>query len=620
MRAQTDGIVNQVSDSPPPPLWGRVAIASVSGVLLTLLWFAWLFDGPLPPAILLTHYPTVAIAACGLAAVISIFPPMRPSAGLPEQLGLYMLALILFGIPLSGMWSGGPYGYNIIAGVFPYSDAAGYEQGSRSLMENGHLDSWNTRRPLTAILLGSLLTVSNNSLQFTQAVLIFITAVAAFCAARALRASHGLAAGLLMLATLFAFYSPQLGSLLSESLGLALGSTAFALLWYGIHNERRWAVAFGLFSLSLGLNARAGAFFVLPAIILWLSWRDMKVDKQTGLKTLVWTSAAAILGFVPSMLASVEFGSEQGIPFGNFAPSMYGLVVGGKGWAQVYTDFPHISSLPESESFREMYRLAFAAAQENPLQVLKGVGRYYSDYLFDTRWHRFFENRVLRGLAIILTFIGIAHCIRHRREPALAFLLVTTVGVLVSVPFLYDGAPRAYAATISVTAALIGIGFTSIGARLKVPKASAPADSRPPMLAVGVTLVITTLCAPSAWLYAGGASKKREFVPPTCPAGETAAVIDTSPGSYVFVKAANADGRSRLPLVHSDTLIRDFAEKFSVELRSPGFVARARDRVTSKSAFVVVEKFDTSSDVPPRMNLCGKWLNREIFLGRLTDG
>jgi hypothetical protein len=610
--------VNQIWDL--PPLWGRIVIACVSGVLLASLWFTWLFAGPLPPTLLLTHYPTVAIAACGLAALISIFLPMRPSEGLPEQLGLYVLALMLFGIPLSGMWSGGPYGYNIIAGLFPYSDAIGYEQGGRSLMENGRLDSWNTRRPLTAILLGSLFTVSSSSLQFTQAILIFVNAVAAFCAARALWASHGLAAGLLMLTTLFAFYSPHLGALLSESLGLALGSTAFALLWYGIHNERRWAIAFGLFALSLGLNARAGAFFVLPAIILWLGWRDAKIDKKVGLKTLVWTSAAAILGFLPGMLVSAAFGSEQGIPFGNFAPSMYGLVVGGKGWAQVYKDFPHISSLPESESFREMYRLAFAAAQENPLQVLKGVGRYYSDYLFDTRWHRFFENRVLRGLAIVFTLIGIAHCIRRRREPALAFLLVTTVGVLLSVPFLYDGAPRAYAATISVTAALIGIGFISVAARWRVPMASAPADSRPPMLAVGVTLVIATLCAPSAWLYAGGAAKKLEFVLPTCPVGATAAVIDTSPGSYVFVITGTADGRSRLPLIHSDILVRDFAEKYSVDLQSFGFVARARDRVTSRSAFVVLEKFSASSNVPPRMNLCGKWLNREIFLGRLADG
>jgi hypothetical protein len=283
-------------------------------------------------------------------------------------------------------------------------------------------------------------------------------------------------------------------------------------------------------------------------------------------------------------------------------------------------DFPHVSSLPESESFREIYRLAIAAAQEDPLRILKGVGRYYSDYLFDTRWHRFFENRVLRGLAIVLTLIGIGYCIRHRREPALAFLLVTTVGVLMSVPFLYDGAPRAYAATISVTAALMGIGLTAIGARSRLAKVSAPTDSRPPMLAVGVTLIIAALCAPSAWLYAGSASSKLEFVPPTCPVGESAAVIDTSPGSYVLVKAGSADERLRLPLIHADSIVSDFAQKHSVELRSPRFVARTRDRVTSRSAFVVLEKFDISSVVPPRMNLCGKWLNREIFLGRPIDG
>jgi hypothetical protein len=299
---------------------------------------------------------------------------------------------------------------------------------------------------------------------------------------------------------------------------------------------------------------------------------------------------------------------------------MYGLVVGGKGWAQVYADFPHVSSLSEPESFREIYRLAYAAAVDHPLQVLKGVGRYYSDYLFDTRWHRFFENRALRGLAIVLTLVGIAHCIRHRREPALAFLLVTTIGVLMSVPFLYDGAPRAYAATISVTAALIGIGFTSIAARWWAPKVSAQASIQPPVLAVGVTLVIAMLCAPSAWLYAGDGTNKVEFLPPTCPSGESAAVIDPKDGSYVLADTVNAGSRLRLPLIHSGTLVRDFAEKYSVDLPSPAFVARARDRVTSRPAFVVLEHFDPASGIVPRMELCGEWLNREIFIGRLING
>jgi hypothetical protein len=433
--------VGVVPVSRMPLSWGHIAIAAAIVVVLTVLWFIWLFDGSVPPMVLLSHYPTIAVAVCSFAAIALLCSPIRVSERRGGELALFAIALMLFGVPLSGMWSGGPDGVNVMVGVFPYSDAAGYEQGGRVLLEDGQLDAWNSRRPLTAVLIGGLLTASHGSLQLTQAILVYLNAVAAFCAARALWASHGFPAGLLVLASLFAFYAPHLGSLLSENLGLALGSVAFALLWYGVRAEAKWVIAVGLFALSLGLNARAGAFLVLPALILWIRWREAKGSKRKGLQALTWTSTAAVLGFVPSAIIGTFFGVDEGMPFGNFAPSVYGLVVGGKGRTQVYADFPYLRSLPETDSFREIYRLAFAAAQEHPQQIAAGVARYYNDYFFDTRWHRFFENRVLRGGAILLTLIGIVHCIRRRRDPGMALLLVVTVGVLASVPFLYDGAP-----------------------------------------------------------------------------------------------------------------------------------------------------------------------------------
>ncbi|MCK5361815.1 MAG: hypothetical protein KAR22_02535, partial [Gammaproteobacteria bacterium] len=360
--------VKAISGPQNLPSWGHALIAAVTVVVLTVLWFTWLFEGPVPPMVLLSHYPTVAVAVCGFVAIALLRFPIRVSEGLDGKLGLFAFALILFGMPLSGMWSGGPDGVNVMVGVFPYSDAAAYEQGGRMLMEDGRLDELNSRRPLIAVLLGSLLTASHGSLQLTQATLVYLNAVAAFCAARALWASHGFPAGLLVLASLFAFYAPHLGSLLSENLGLALGSVAFALLWCGVRAEAKWVIAVGLFALSLGLNARAGAFFVLPALILWITWREAKGNKRVGLQTLAWTSTAAVLGFVPSVIVGAVFGADQGLLFGSFAPPLYGLVVGGKGWTQVYVDFPHLTSLPEAESFGEIYRLAFEAAKESPQQ------------------------------------------------------------------------------------------------------------------------------------------------------------------------------------------------------------------------------------------------------------
>jgi hypothetical protein len=126
------------------------------------------------------------VAVCGFAAIVLLCSPIRVPEGRGGELALFAVALLLFGVPLSGMWSGGPDGVNVMVGVFPYSDAAGYEQGGRVLLEDGQLDAWNSRRPLTAVLVGGLLTASHGSLQLTQAILVYLNAVAAFCAARAL--------------------------------------------------------------------------------------------------------------------------------------------------------------------------------------------------------------------------------------------------------------------------------------------------------------------------------------------------------------------------------------------------------------------------------------------------
>lgn len=572
------------------------------------------------PMWVLSDFATIAISACLVAAILMfVFSSYLPGQS-SGNVALFVIALLLFGIPLCGMWTGGPYGLNVIAGLFPYSDASGYEQGAQRLMQDGRLDGWNTRRPLNAVALGSVLSASNGNLQITQAIFVYLNAAAAFLAAVALRATHGIAAALLMLVTLFAFYQPHIGSLLSENVGLALGSTAFALLWYGIVKERQSAVLFGLFALSVGLNARAGAFFVLPALIVWLSVREARVDRRRGLKTLLLTAAAVVCGFLPSMLVSASFGGEQGIPFGNFAPSLYGLAVGGKGWTQVYVDFPHVASLAESDSFREIYRLAFAAIGNNPLELLKGIALYYNDYIFDTTWHQFFDNRILRAIAIVLTLTGLVHCIRNRREPAPAFLLVTTVGVLLSVPFLYDGAPRAYATTISVTAAFIGIGATRIASRFLGQRLSLGAGTGMPVMAPALcTLVVVFVCAPAAWLYAESGSKERLAELPVCPEDEVAIVADATPGRIVVTKAVPEGERFRLPFAAPGAIGNDFSSYFSVDLPVPATVIRFRDRVSSEFGFAVIPGEADPKRWPERLEMCGRWIHDQVFFGTVHD-
>ena len=575
-------------------------------------WFALLFAGPAPPRALLDTYPTTISVAAGVAAIVLLATRARPRSGLAGDMALLSLSLLIFGIPLVGMWHGGPAGPNVALGLLPLFDAISYETGGLLLAETGKLNLSNGTRPMTAAALSVLFTANGGNLQWTQALLVLINAAAVFAAARVVWRSHGLVAGLLVLITLYLFFSEHLGSLLSENLGLALGAAAFALLWEGIRAERRWLLALGLFALALGLNARAGAFLVLPALVIWLAWRERSRGWQPCAWTFSWTVGAGLLGFVPATLLGAAYAPTGGIAFGNFAPSFYGLVAGGKGWTQVYADHPDINALASLEQkYGEIYRLSWASIVEAPEKLLLGVVRAYGRYIVGTGWHKFFDDSVVRGVAILLTLAGLVECIRRRREEDAAFLLVVTVGVFASVPFLMDGGPRVFAATIPVTAALIGIGAVALARWAGRPIDQIDDTRISPAPAVAIVAFLFVLAGPAV-PPAAGSLKRPQPEAHACRDGWVPAVFDHRPGAYLLVWPGDI-GTQRLPNVRS----ADFLEEFPLpDLVTPAYFSRGRERLSDRWGWFVV---NGSTEASPSLRLCGQWNEAGVFRGQESE-
>ncbi len=371
-----------------------VRAALVTAVMIAL-WAAWLLLIGAPPIGPARPYPTIVASLTFIAAAFAFWRADRPIApSWTAQLLLLATALIALGLALAGLWAGGRGGENVVFGIWQASDASNYEAGALNLLWHGQLDSWNTRRPLMAVSLTTIFALSGASLMVAQMAFIALAAMASFIAARAVWRTHGLGAAILVLGTLVVFQSLHIGSFLSEMLGLPLGCLAFALLWTGLHEGRRWPIAAGLALLSLGLNARAGAFFVLPVLVVWLAWRERPHGARAVTTSAGWSVAAVAAGFVPARILTALYGAPEGVAFGNLAPTLYGLAVGGKGWLQVYADHPAIRSLPgEAAQFAEIYRLALAAFLAEPWRLPLGLLRAYNDYIFNTGWVNFFRNR-----------------------------------------------------------------------------------------------------------------------------------------------------------------------------------------------------------------------------------
>ncbi len=139
---------------------------------------------------------------------------------------------------------------------------------------------------------------------------------------------------------------------MSENLGVALGALGFGLLWRGASTKSILYIWSGLLTTTLALNARAGAFFMLPLLILWTGWL-LRENKIISWKFLFISASAVILGFVLNLLLARLIAVPPGVPFANFSYTLYGLASGGKSWAYVFEAHPEVLRIQEPEPIKK---------------------------------------------------------------------------------------------------------------------------------------------------------------------------------------------------------------------------------------------------------------------------
>lgn len=516
-----------------------------------------------------------------IVAGIALYPAFRASGRLGQMAAL-VLTLVFFALPLTAMWSSGTIERPaFVGGLLPWKDASGYYRDARLLLEGNTFTSFASRRPLFSALLATLLGLTQQNLEVTLAILVVITAFACYLLAREMQATHGTPAGVLVLLILFLYYRIYIGSALSENLGLALGALAWAVLWRGAHQRSIALVSFGLFLLTWALNARAGTFFVLPALLIWGVW-GFRAEGRVSVKFLVAGSAGVALGFLTNLFLVRVLGSPDGMAFSNFSYTLYGLVVGGKGWAQSLHDHPELASLSEAETAVTLYRLTWAAFLASPFNLVVGMVRYWSEYFHPLSglFGFVFANAVPggpwgeRGTALILIVdrglslatrlglyvacgAGFVGCWQRRREPPYTMVGVATLGIFVSIPFvpLSDGGHRVYAATmpILITLAVIGIGY--IVARLPLRWRSffeMEEQGKVPFApALFVFSGILILLVFGGGLVVRWASHAPTFAAGSCPNGVEAVHVRLSQGSAI-VLVENGDSHLRHAITTDD--------------------------------------------------------------------
>jgi hypothetical protein len=380
------------------------------------------------------------------------------------------------------------------------------------------------------------------------------------------------------------------------------------------------------------LNARAGAFFVLPLLVIWAAW-VLREKKIVSLPVLAMAVGAIVAGFLINTLMFRALASPEGTPFSNFSYTLYDLASGGKGWQQVKKDHPEIMQLSEPAYSQKIYALALAEIKQHPGNFANGVLK---------TWPAFFSwgkssvfgfvggeqatvALLARLLLLLLGLAGLVGCVLKWRDPIPALLLAAFVGTFLSIPFVPPweaDSMRAYASTLPFYALYPAVGLAFLlglvkqWPRLKAVKvtqavmAPRPVEFPRVLISVSVILVAFVVVGP---LLVRLLAHPAGYAAITCPAGTKAIYARVPTGSYVRLVSTDQAPHPYLPVLRLDDFkasLHDFMySEFIGEfkgIQAPTTITNTIGLNTNDQIWLVV-----NSDLVPAtqgiLGICGNW-------------
>lgn len=433
-----------------------------------------------------------------------------------------------------------------LAGFFPLWDASAYYQCSNALIDVGQFHGGLCgRRPIYPSLLASLMMVGGRNLHAVLLLQGLLLSALMVVLAREFARMAGPLGAVVAIVLLGAFASRYaFGNVMTENAGLGLGCIALVLLLRGAETSASRVFYCGIAVLSIAINARAGAFFVLPAAVAWACY-DARRRGLGIFKAAFFASCAASAGFLFLFALLAMNGDSPREAHSNLSWYLYGFAVGGKGWAQAQIDHPNLSP---TELYRvilqlvvEQPSLMFGALARNLLDVLKnGVGLY---------------GGYLRGLEIpfwSLWLVGLAGIGARFRDPRCALIGFLEAGNIISGPFISqtDGA-RVYAATLPIDVAVVVIGlrfvFDLAFQRMRPSRPALTTTPRPiPRMAITLAAVlIAAIIAPYTPLRSAAALARLDG--PRCADGDRTLITQLGRESVALVVVENDAARATPP-------------------------------------------------------------------------
>jgi hypothetical protein len=417
----------------------------------------------------------------------------------------------LFALRLVAMWRMDKVNPHLVGGLLPYSDASSYYTEALRLLEFGQF-SWatvNAGRPLWPGTVATLLSITGGDLQIAVALLTAIVACACYCFARETQLSFGTSAATVVLLALYLFYTQFIGVTSSEALGLALGALGAGVLLRAVRENSRVLFWSGLFLSGLALQARPGAFFILPALMLWGTW-SFGTARRFRAQFMAGCAAAVIAGFAVQALFMTFLVDATAPPaFTKIGLMVWSLAVG-RSPDDIYLVHPEASGMLPQQLNPLILGWAWDALWANPLSVIRDAVRvtvafFYVEARFIDYVHA--PPAVISAILKlnVLGWIGLAVRSRTSRYGMVG---AGIVGIVASVPLTFYVGSRSNAATmpLMVLPAALAVSWIIASARpFRLIKLTAALNRRRRLLALPAGMTLLNLGV-LAWCFEGWAA------------------------------------------------------------------------------------------------------------------
>ena len=336
--------------------------------------------------------------------------------------------------------------FNLIGGLLPNADPSMYLALANQWSDGSRVITPQTTRQFFPCFLSAMLWICRRDLKMIVSIFTLVTGVLAFVAWRQVRAVFGCLGATLFVTLVFLFYRcDAVGLLRTEQLGLWFALIAVALILQALQEKREDLWCAGLFSLVMGLNTRASAYFILPLLILYSGYVFRR--GPWGWQSILTAGATCCIALLLNFLCYWIFFAPPR-PTSNFWLCFYGMLKGGN-WVSAMNEL----GVDYSQTNMIAREKGLSLVRAEPGLVVKG---FLKACAFAWNTNMFYgvppTRETFRAWVKWLTVIGAVlpwswSVVRKKRGDLEWFVLLVVLGTLFSLPFAppWDGGRRVYA-------------------------------------------------------------------------------------------------------------------------------------------------------------------------------